>query len=261
MNHTQSSQILTRINDWLLRHRASLYAAILVVALVSVEGFNYSTTQVALKDLLGSIKFIGIPWYAILALAFCCIDFAGVARLFIPDDQAQKTESLWYLFGAWLLAATVNALLTWWGVAMALADHAPSSTHIIDPSIIYEFVPVMVAVMVWVTRILLIASFSRNGLSRPMSGRAAQSSRLYPRASTSPQYTPAAAALSARPALTSAAPRTSSSTPVQRPFPVARPTVSRELEYVSEPASTSPQPTYRTLTAASPARPFSQIRS
>ena len=62
-------------------------------------------------------------WATILAIAFCGIDFAGIARLFTPEQGADEPKEVWYLFGAWLLAATMNAMLTWWGVAIAILSH------------------------------------------------------------------------------------------------------------------------------------------
>ena len=70
---------------------------------------------------------------------------------------------MWYLFGAWLLAATMNAALTWWGVSMAIASHNVQSASVIDPKLLYTIVPVFVALMVWVIRILIIGSLSVAG--------------------------------------------------------------------------------------------------
>jgi len=62
--------------------RGSLMGILLLVALLAFETFNFSTTDFALHDLLGELKFLGIRWSVILAVAFCGIDFAGIARLF-----------------------------------------------------------------------------------------------------------------------------------------------------------------------------------
>jgi hypothetical protein len=129
-------------------------------ALIAFEIFNYSTTDHALGDLLGNLAFFGIPWSTVLAIAFCGIDFAGIARLFTPEQGADEPKEVWYLFGAWLLAATMNAILTWWGVAMAVASHPVQSSVIVDRSTITTVVPVFVAIMVWVIRILIIGTLS-----------------------------------------------------------------------------------------------------
>jgi hypothetical protein len=137
-----------------------LFALIILVALVSFEVFNYSTTDYAMRDLLGDLRFAGIRWSTILAIAFCGIDFAGIARLFTPEQRSEEPKEVWYLFGAWLLAATMNAGLTWWGVSMAIANHSILSTAVIDQKTLTSVVPVFVALMVWVIRILIIGSLS-----------------------------------------------------------------------------------------------------
>jgi hypothetical protein len=137
-----------------------LFVAIILGALIAFEVFNYSTTDHALNDMLGDLTFIGIPWSTILAVAFCGIDFAGIARLFTPEQGLDEPKEVWYLFGAWLLAATMNAILTWWGVSMAVASHPVQSSSVVDPATITSVVPVFVAVMVWVIRILIIGTLS-----------------------------------------------------------------------------------------------------
>ena len=139
------------------------FGAIILTALVAFEIFNYSTTDYALRDLLGDLRFAGIHWATILALAFCGIDFAGIARLFTPDKGAEEPKEVWYLFGAWLLAATMNAVLTWWGVSMAISNHSIASRAMMDQKTITVVVPLFVSLMVWVIRILLIGSLSMAG--------------------------------------------------------------------------------------------------
>ncbi len=65
--------------------RGLLFGTIIIAALLAFEFFNYSTTEFALHDLLGDLEFLGIAWATILAIAFCGIDFAGIARLFTPE--------------------------------------------------------------------------------------------------------------------------------------------------------------------------------
>jgi hypothetical protein len=137
-----------------------ILAAIIIVALLAFEIFNYSTTEYALSDLLGSLLFAGVHWSTILSIAFCGIDFAGIARLFTPEVSSKESKEAWYLFGAWLLAATMNALLTWWGVSMAIVNHPVRSVAVVDSSTLTHIVPVFVAVMVLVIRILIIGTIS-----------------------------------------------------------------------------------------------------
>ena len=141
--------------------RPSLAFIIMIFgALIAFEIFNYSTTDHALSDMLGNLTFVGIPWSTMLAIAFCGIDFAGIARLFTPEQGMEEPKEVWYLFGAWLLAATMNAILTWWGVSIAIMNHTEQSSLVVDPETIVTVVPVFVAIMVWLIRILIIGTLS-----------------------------------------------------------------------------------------------------
>jgi hypothetical protein len=160
--HPQSNH-LSKALAQLSVQRGVAFGGIIVVALLAFELFNYSTTEYALRDLLGNLRFIGIPWATILSIAFCGIDFAGIARLFTPGQDTKDPGEVWYLFGAWLLAATMNAILTWWGVAMAVANHSIQSASVMDPGTVIKVVPVFVAVMVWLIRILIIGTLSYAG--------------------------------------------------------------------------------------------------
>jgi hypothetical protein len=130
---------------------------------LSFEIFNYSTTDYALSDLLGNLAFLEVRWATILAIAFCGIDFAGIARLFTPQVGEDEPNEVWYLFGAWLLAATMNAMLTWWGVSIALLQHNSLGNVVIDRDTLLKAVPIFVAVMVWLIRVLIIGTFSVAG--------------------------------------------------------------------------------------------------
>jgi hypothetical protein len=143
--------------------RGLLFGALIIAALFAFEVFNYSTTQYALSDLLGDLRFAGVAWATILAVAFCGIDFAGIARLFTPEDGADEPAEVWYLFGAWMLAATMNAMLTWWAVSLALLDHQTLGNVVIDQKTLLRVVPIFVAIMVWLIRVLIIGTFSVAG--------------------------------------------------------------------------------------------------
>lgn len=143
--------------------RGAIFGAILIAALLAFEVFNYSTTAFALADVLGDLKTAGIQWSTILAIAFCGIDFAGVARLFTPQQGRDEPNEVWYLFGAWLLAASFNATLTWWGVSVAILNHTAEGSILIGQTMLTKAVPVLVAVMVWMIRVLIIGTFSLAG--------------------------------------------------------------------------------------------------
>jgi len=144
-------------------NRGLVFGGLIIVALLSFEMFNYSTTEFSLQDLLGDLKFMGIPWSMILAIAFCGIDFAGLARMFTPEQGADEPKEVWYLLGAWLLAATMNAFLTWWGVSVAMLNHGSSGNTVLGQDTIIKVMPIFVAIMVWLIRILIIGTFSMAG--------------------------------------------------------------------------------------------------
>ena len=143
--------------------RGFLFGMLIVTALLAFELFNFSTTDFALTDLLGELDFMGIAWATILSVAFCGIDFAGIARLFTPEQGRDEPTEVWYLFGAWMLGATMNAMLTWWGVSIALLNHNSLGTAVVDRATLIKVVPIFVAVMVWLTRVLIIGTLSVAG--------------------------------------------------------------------------------------------------
>lgn len=143
--------------------RTIIFGLLIIGALIAFEIFNYSTTEFAMSDLLGDLKFGGMTWATILALAFCGIDFAGIARLFTPEQGSEEPKEVWYLFGAWLIAATMNAILTWWGVSIAILQHQSLGNAVISREMLLKGVPIFVAMMVWLSRILIIGTFSIAG--------------------------------------------------------------------------------------------------
>jgi len=143
--------------------RGAIFGGILFVALLSFEIFNFSTTQFALLDILGDLKFAGIRWATVLAIAFCGIDFAGIARIFTPEQGRDEPAEVWYLFGAWILAAGFNATLTWWGVSVAVLNHNAAGGALLGQATMTRAVPIMVAIMVWIVRLLIIGTFSVAG--------------------------------------------------------------------------------------------------
>jgi len=160
--HSSNRSIIRSVSK--LKPRPGMALGIIILtALIAFEIFNYSTTDYALRDLLGDLRFAGIHWATILSLAFCGIDFAGIARLFTPEQGEHEPKEVWYMFGAWLLAATMNAVLTWWGVSMAINNHSIASRAMIDSKTITGIVPVFVSLMIWIIRILLIGSLSTAG--------------------------------------------------------------------------------------------------
>ena len=143
--------------------RGVLFGGLIMTALLAFEVFNYSTTDFALTDVLGELEFLGITWATILSIAFCGIDFAGIARLFTPEQGQDEPAEVWYLFGAWMLAALMNAMLTWWGVSIAILNHQSLGNAVIQRDTLLKVVPVFVAIMVWLIRVLIIGTISVAG--------------------------------------------------------------------------------------------------
>jgi len=143
--------------------RGAIFGGILISALLAFELFNFGTTSFALQDVLGNLTFSGFQWSTILAFAFCGIDFAGIARIFTPEQGRDEPAEVWYLFGAWLLAAGFNAILTWWGVSVAILNHVSEGGPLVGQATMIKAVPIFVAAMVWLIRVLIIGSFSVAG--------------------------------------------------------------------------------------------------
>jgi hypothetical protein len=166
IHHPLQTLKSVRVRSW------RVYSAIIVLALIAFEAVNYSTTAYALRDLLGDLQFIGIRWATLMALAFCSLDFAGIARLVTQKSKLQASRESWFLFGAWLIAGTFNAALTWWGVTIAITNHPLRSAEVVSTHNLTTVVPLVVAILVWVIRILIIGSLT-SSLEQSSSARKA----------------------------------------------------------------------------------------
>jgi hypothetical protein len=187
MNDRYVNSFLKNINN----RRGLMFGLILVTALLAFELFNFSTTEFAFSDFLGSLTFLGISWATILAIAFCAIDFAGIARLFTPESGTRVKSEAWYLLAAWFLAGTMNAILTWWGVSVAILNHPSLGNEVIDRGMLLRIVPVFIAVMVWLIRVLIIGTYSQAGerlfsQADNWNGQTIQPARVYTRPQVNP---------------------------------------------------------------------------
>ncbi len=204
--------------------RGMIFGGIMFGAMLAFELFNYTTTDFALNDLLGDMRFAGMRWAMILAIAFCGMDFAGIARLFTPESGENDRTETWYMLGAWFLAATMNAMLTWWGVSIALLNHQSLGNAILSHDELLGIVPVFVSVLIWLIRILMIGTFSIAG-SRLFS-QAETTARRYEQGWNRPAA--GATAVAPRPAPV-AAPRPMAPAPTMAPRPA--PKVAPRLAY------------------------------
>ncbi len=147
-----------------LPERGASFLALIIGATVLFEAFNYSTTEHALGGVMGGLQFLGVSWSTILALAFCVIDFAGIARLFTPEDRPSdgRMEGI-YLLAAWLLAGLINAGTTWWAMTVALLGQPLLGNELVSRQDLILYVPILVAGAVWMIRILLIGTLTMSG--------------------------------------------------------------------------------------------------
>jgi hypothetical protein len=145
------------------RHRGFVFGLMLLGALVAFEAFNYGTTEFALTNLLGHLSFGQTSAATLLALAFCGMDFAGIARLLTPGRGRNQPAEVWYLVAAWVLAATMNATLTWWAVSIALLGQSDVGNEIVGRQALLRAAPIFVAVLVWLIRVLMIGTFTLAG--------------------------------------------------------------------------------------------------
>lgn len=136
-----------------------LIGLLLLIALLAFELFNFDTTKYALTDFFGDTSFAGLRWATILAVAFCAIDFAGLVRFFTPERENETPVEIWYLMGAWMLGATLNALMTWWAVTLTLLNH-DLGNEVLSREELLRYAPLFVAALVWLTRVLFIGAFS-----------------------------------------------------------------------------------------------------
>jgi hypothetical protein len=217
-------------------NRGATWGIMIIGALLAFEIFNFSTTEFALKDVLGDLTFAGFRWATILSIAFCGIDFAGIARIFTPEQGQEEPAEVWYLFGAWLLAAAMNATLTWWGVSIAILNHASMGAGlVVSSATLTKTVPIFVAVMVWLIRVLIIGTFSLSG-DRLFS----QANHRTSRSALQPASRPVASNVAASLRSASSLPR-----PVNgyRPAPAPKP--------VAQGSYSRPEPSYQNLSFGS----------
>jgi len=162
MNRSASLKLSPVLHNAALK-RGLVFGGIIFSALIAFEIFNFSSTAFAFHDVLGDLAFGPFKWATILAFAFCGIDFAGIARVFTPEQGRDEPAEVWYLLGAWFLAAAFNASLTWWGVSVAIMKHNAEGGVLLGQTTMIKVVPIIVAVMVLAIRVLLINTFSVAG--------------------------------------------------------------------------------------------------
>lgn len=246
-----------------LLSRKMIIAVILGVALIAFEVFNFDTTQFALQNLLGDIRFAGIMWASILAIAFCAIDFAGLVRIFTPQRGTEEPRAVWFLTGAWFLGTIANSVMTWWAISLTLLSH-DFGNEVLSREALLRYVPIFVAMLVWLTRILFIGAFSVAGedileLARDQSE---EKRPAPPRRQEAPQPLPVRAATADK----ATQPAGARSRPAGRPH-AAQPRPTQNLpsppvityEPIDDPIVDAP-PVPKTSGNGAPGRPTSRIQ-
>ena len=170
MNLSLAQHNLALENGQTIKRSARSAVAILsvLVTLAAFEVFNYSTTAFALRSLFGSLTAGGMNWASLFAVAICCMDIAGIIRLFLPTDDLTQIGRDHRLFGAWLLAAGLNTWLTWRGISLAITFHQAQIGWVVDERVLTNTLPVFIAFLVWLIRVLIIGSLSHPGSSSPV---------------------------------------------------------------------------------------------
>src|SRR5690606_27727736 len=225
------------------------FGTIIICALIAFEIFNFGATQHALQDMLGTLSFGGFKWATILAIAFCGIDFAGIARIFTPEQGRDEPAEVYYLFGAWLLAAGFNAILIWWSVSVAIANNGGiQGTSSVSGQTLAQGVPIFVAAMVWLIRVLIIGTISLAGDRLFTTAASHQSFSRQSYSSTSQPRTSYQAQSYQRPV------NQPSNQPILRPASqINRPATSNTFRPAPKPVSSQqssfvpPEPTYHPL--------------
>ena len=190
--------------------RGLAWFLIMIGALVAFELFNFSTTEYALNSFFGPHDALGLAsWATILSIAFCGIDFAGLSRLFTTASEwRREPREVWFLTLAWLLGAGMNAIMTWWAVATALSENPALGNELVSRQQILQIVPVFVALLVWLTRVMLIGSLATLGdrliqrgarvsTLQPAAARSAAPTRKHPAAAQVPDSRPLSASTAA----------------------------------------------------------------
>ncbi|MCA9998760.1 MAG: hypothetical protein KDE56_23510 [Anaerolineales bacterium] len=158
--------------------KTAVIATIITLAVLGFELFNFDTTRFALATIMRGRTFAGLSWATVLALAFCSLDLAGLVRVFTIEPTAKQTSlELWLMTAAWLLGATLNAAMTWYAMALLIAPlGADIGAALFTHAQMLRAAPLLIATLVWLTRILLISSVTLT-LERFMH---AQESRVTP---------------------------------------------------------------------------------
>ena len=130
--------------------------SLILAALFSFEIFNFGTTEFSLASFFGAAAVFGAPWSLVLAIAACGTDLAGVASIFTPEKGGDEPWYIWLLGAGWLIASVINAMLTWWAVSVSMPKGL--SSDLVTHTELIAYVPLIIAIFVWLTRVSIIGA-------------------------------------------------------------------------------------------------------
>ena len=100
-------------------------------------------------------------------------DVTATRQRVILDEAAVALGQLKHEQGYFeiAMAGSMNAVLTWWSVSLALLSSSTLGNEILARGTLLKAVPVFVALLVWLMRVLIIGTFTLNKQPEPRPAR------------------------------------------------------------------------------------------
>jgi hypothetical protein len=150
-------KIYNRITE-ALGDKRTYFSLMILVGLLAFDVFNFATTKAALESFMGTGKVLGIVVAQALAVAFCAVDLGGLTSLFTEDKGFDEPWWVWMFGAGWLIASAINAALTWWAILLGMPSAPAINNPLFTAQQLYNVVPVVIAVTVWLIRLLLVGA-------------------------------------------------------------------------------------------------------
>jgi hypothetical protein len=146
-----------------MKNKSLIFFFVLLAALICFEIFNFDAARTGLRYFMGTRTFMGIEWVMWLAMAACAADMIGMIRIFTEETNFKK-ESTFVIAatGVWILAATINSVLTWWTTTLIVLD-ANVGNQVLSQETLIKAFPLLVAIFIWLLRIGLVATLASLG--------------------------------------------------------------------------------------------------
>jgi len=146
--------------NWLILDKRFWFKLITLTGLAAFEIFNFATNQSAMELIFGDTQFVMIYIYNLVAIAFSAIDLGGLSSTFTEEKWPNEPWWVYVSTIAWFLASIVSGLLTYMSVAVAMTVAPVSQLAAVMPNLaaIYDFIPVAIAAVIWLIRVMLIGS-------------------------------------------------------------------------------------------------------